>query len=160
MVTPRDLRHLAPLAPTARNPYESILLGMCAASGLAFTVGCVPTPHSVATFLPPVQRLIWGLLLCIGGILALAGSFLQRTSLFGAKLEQTGVLAIGFGCIVYGPLVLKYAGDQATFPGSVIAGIGIASFVRFFQLRKALAKAEAIIDELEAHIASMPRAGG
>jgi len=156
-VTPRDLRHLAPLAPTARNPYETILLGACAVSGLAFTVGCIPTPHSVATFLPPLQRLIWGLFLFLGGSLALVGSFLQRTSLFGARLEQTGVLAVGFGCIVYGPAVLAVGRDQAIFPGLIITGIGVASFIRWRQLNKALGQAESILDELEAHVATMPR---
>ena len=160
MVTPRDLRHLAPLAPTARNPYETVLLGMCAVAGLAFVVGCVPTPNSVAVYLPPLQRLIWGLMLAAGGGMALAGSLLQRTSLFGARIEQTGVLAIGFGCIIYGPLVLKYAHEQALFPGMIITGIGIASFIRWHQLQKALAQAESIIDELEAHVATMRSGSG
>ena len=160
MVTPREIRHLAPLAPTARNPYESILLGMCFLSGLAFMVGCIPTPNSIATYLPPLQRVIWGLMLFAGGGMALAGSYMQRTSLNGARIEQTGVLSIGFGCFIYGVAVLCFAGDQATFPGLMTCGVGVASFIRYRQLHKALKQAEAILDELEAHVATMrPRAG-
>jgi hypothetical protein len=97
----------------------------------------------------PLVRLIWELMMLIGGLLAFAGASMKRLSP-GLLLEISGCLISGFGLLTYASSVITEAGWSQ--PGwVVVTALAVGCFARALQAQRNLL----MLPVLAAHAAKL-----
>lgn len=106
-------KRLIPEWPPAWNPFEVFLLSLSVVSSVGLLRG-----HSGSQVLderlPAWEVAIWGLMLALGAITALAGVYCYRSRarlMLGLYLERTGLILIGGAAGVYSYVILTTAAD-------------------------------------------------
>jgi hypothetical protein len=102
---PRDWLHRRSLPvdrPTGPpNPFEACLLVACAVIGIATAAGFA-RPLAFQDVLPPWARLIWGGLMFVGGIAAVAGLYWPGDPVDGVLIKRGGLVTLAPLALAYG----------------------------------------------------------
>jgi hypothetical protein len=125
-----------------REGFEIYTLVLCVLGGPPIIFGDA-TPGTIQALLPHQWQLVWGLMICLGSLIALIGIFLPRRDT-GLIIEQIGMVATGVGMLAYAAAVLDAAGWSGFFPAIAVTGFGLACFRRWWRIQKALKKAEVL----------------
>jgi hypothetical protein len=120
------------------NPFETYLLGACVIQGYA-VLSRIAQPQSVQALLPPWLRILWAVLLLIGGALAVSGLY-WRDPLTGIEIKRVGLVAAGGGTCAYG-VALMFFGPQGLVAAMTCLAFAVACMVRVRQATKALNRA-------------------
>lgn len=99
-----------------RNPFEVLILIWAVAGGLIRILG-VQTPGAVTVHLPDWMGLTWYILLCIGGLVGLAGVWLRETIL-SLLVERAGLLFIGPVGLAYSLALFAVGGPDEKLLGA------------------------------------------
>lgn len=129
--------------PSSRHPFELFTLALCAFVGLPLLLD-EARPGSVAELLPDWASDIWGAMLVLGAIVALAGIY-WRNRVTGIVLEQVGLAAVGGGAIFYAMVVYVGIGTRGLYAIIFIFGFGISCIWRYFQLARYLGTLRAVV---------------
>lgn len=127
-----------------RHPFELFVLVFGLAAGIALLING-PPPGSTEELLGPVLVTVWGVMFSGGCAIALVGvlwspvaRLLKRNYHQGTGLlaEQVGLVAVGFGTVIYavGLLLLDVPLAGKIFPIALIFALGCASFWRAHQI--------------------------
>lgn len=128
--------------PAARYPADPrvvFILVACILSGLNFLAGA-PAPGTVESQLDRGWVVVWAILIGLGGLVTLIGSF--RLDVAGILLEQVGSLALLGGTGVYAVAVWTTIGGPGFYPGMFQLAFGVASLWRWGQLQSHLNAAQ------------------
>jgi hypothetical protein len=90
-----------PMGLADRNPFEAFLLLAAAVQGAAALLR-IAQPTSIAQALPPSLRVIWAILLLIGGLFTLTGLGWPGDPFTAVEIKRVGLIAAGSGAVVYG----------------------------------------------------------
>lgn len=105
MTIPRPRRQLRPLGEP--NPFEVYLLLASVLVGvLVLAHGAAPA--SITSLLPPWLRTIWAVMLCCGGVTALAGLYWPGAPFTGVEVKRVGLSAVAFGSLAWGTAAAFY----------------------------------------------------
>jgi hypothetical protein len=83
------------------NPFEACLLGACVVIGAATAVGFAQPPAFEAT-LPAWGRLLWGGLMLVGGVAAVAGLYWPGDPVDGVLIKRGGLITLAPLTLAYG----------------------------------------------------------
>lgn len=111
------------LIPLDRNPLETFLLGLCVFVG----VGSLLSPPPTAV--PDWLAVAWYLVLTVGGLLGLVGSYLPNVIL-GVLMVRAALIPLGAVAYAVG-FLLGWAGVAAV-------GFGLAAHWRAWQITRHL----------------------
>jgi hypothetical protein len=124
-----------------RHPFQTFLLALCVVSGIPLLLGAPPTA-SAAALLPPWVVTAWGASLAIGAGVAIAGSYWPKRNYATAlTLERIGLVVVGPAALLYGAIIVIYAGAAGAVPASITTGFGVASLIRSHDLGKIVRRA-------------------
>lgn len=133
--------------PAARYPADPravFVLILCVVSGIPL-VFAGATPGSIAAKLDPAWVVIWGIMLTIGALTTLIGTW--KLDADGIILEQIGSVAVGGATCVYAGAILAQVGLAGSVPASIVLGFGLSCFWRWGQLQSLLRRAEQAASE-------------
>lgn len=121
-----------------RRPHEVMLLAVSVILGVTYLAGA-PRPGSVNDLLPDVVFYSWALALVVTGTAGLTACF-SRPGHTEAQLElERGALVAQAGALIlYGTVVITYAGFGALVSATIVAGWAVANAVRAAQITKDL----------------------
>jgi hypothetical protein len=121
------------------NPFELAAVVAGIAQGLLVIVGAAD-PRSVTEALPELLLYVWAALLAAGGGATLAGLTWLGDPFTGVEIKRVGLVAIGFGALVYGSaaLLLGSVGLTVAIYNLLLAA---ACFARLVQVSRRLAQA-------------------
>lgn len=123
----------------SRHSFEIYGLCLCFVFGIPLTFGGA-TPGSIAEVLSPLQRDIWGIMLCLGAMVALVG-IAWKDRVTGIILEQIGLMAVGCSTILYALVILYVAGPSGYLSAGIVGSYGLACISRWRRLGVALKRA-------------------
>lgn len=129
-------------APAARYPADPralFVLVLCVVSGVPL-IFANATPGSITAQLDDVWVVVWGLMLTVGALTTLIGTF--KMSVDGIILEQIGSVAVGGATIIYAGAIFATVGYAGSVPAGITLGFGLACLWRWGQLQGLLRKAE------------------
>lgn len=119
-------RHHLPRDPLGeRNPFQVYLLLVALSTGVPFMFGFV-TAGTIEASLPRAYTFLWGLMLALGALAALAGMFWPRDARTGLLLKRFGLTALGFASAVYALALGARFSWEATLLVGVTAGFSAA----------------------------------
>lgn len=121
------------------NPFEAFLLAVIALQGFLVLAG-LSKPASIVSLLPNTFRIIWALLMLVGGVTSLAGLYWPGTPFTGCEVKRVGLIASGFGALAYGVALLSL-GSSAWVAASTSFFFASACVVRHWQVGRALRQA-------------------
>lgn len=98
------------------------------------------TPGTIASQLDAPWVVAWGVMLSGGSALSLLGAVRQTPN--GVIAEEVGSVALGFACLIYGCAIWGKVGWAGSVPMGILLALGVASIVRYFQLRAYLRNVE------------------
>jgi hypothetical protein len=130
-----------------RSPFQIFILLLCILAGYNFVVngeGSDIIKESMKEFY--VKS--WGTALIIGAILSLLGSMWRGKLDTGLLIERSGLYAMGGMAIIYGVLILLFAGTDASLAALTTAGFGGFCFAQVRYINKVI---NTYITQLEAH---------
>lgn len=138
------------------NPFELYLLAVCAIQGVAVLLRVV-RPASIETALSPPAglRVMWAILLIVGGVAGTAG-LLWADPFTGVEIKRIGLIAAGFGTLAYGAALIAF-GPQGWFAAGFNLAFAAACAVRTIQVTSRLTAARTQVAHLRTHT---PRSGG
>jgi hypothetical protein len=120
------------------NPFEavafatSIVIGIAAATGYA-------RPAAFHNILPAWGRIVWGVLMAVGGIAAVAGLYWPGDPVDGILIKRVGMVALGPSMIAYG-LAGLFTDPSTRIVASLFAiALGVACIWRTRQVTAAIA---------------------
>lgn len=90
-------------------------------------------PESINSYLPYWGVLIWGILLCVGSLVTLAGMAFQSVN--GIIAEQIGSVMVGATTVFYAAVALYFNGAAAVQGTGIILAWGLSCFLRWGQLQ-------------------------
>lgn len=135
-------------APAVRYPPDPralFVLLLCVIVGVPL-VFANATPGTVASQLPAPAVVAWGVMLSGGSLLTLVGAIRQTVN--GVIAEQVGSVALGFACLIYGGAIWAAVQWAGSVPMFIVIAFGLASLVRYFQLRAYLHAVEHLAQDL------------
>lgn len=102
------LRWLHRDRPTGEaNPFEVYLLVACVLVGFLI-FGAEARPQSITSLLPPLLRIVWAIMLCVGGALALIGLYWPGDPFTGVEIKRIGLYSVGIGALAWGTAAAFY----------------------------------------------------
>lgn len=113
------------------NPMEVYLLALCVLSGLVGLVVTITTGHT-ANGLPAWLSVPWNVLLTVGGLGGLAGTF-WRDAVIGQLIVRAAMWPIACGAAVYAVILGARFG---WLQGIVVAAFGAAAAWRAIQITR------------------------
>lgn len=120
------------------NPFEVWLLTACVIQGLVVLTHTA-RPPSVQALLPPWLRLLWGVLLLVGGVLSVAGLY-WPDPFTGIEIKRVGLVLAAAGVLAYGVALLA-VGPNGYLAAATNIAFAFACAVRVYQVSQALTAA-------------------
>jgi hypothetical protein len=114
------------------DPRALFMLVLCVIVGVPLAFGIV-TPGSISAQLAAPAVVAWGVMLSGGALLTLIGT--ARQSVNGVIAEQVGSVALAFACLIYAGAIWASVRWLGAVPIALVLGLGLASGLRYFQLR-------------------------
>ncbi|TFV90379.1 hypothetical protein [Blastococcus sp. CT_GayMR16] len=138
-----------PLDSARDNPFELFVLYLGLLVGAPLLFGA-PTPGSTAELLGVFWGRVWAWLLVGGCLIALTGAWwtwwcwcgrwwprIKPVASTGLLIEQLGLIAVGFGTVIYAIGVIAAGGDSGRYvPAGLVASLGLASLWRARRIRR------------------------
>lgn len=124
-----------PFKPAARYPADPravFILALSVFSGLT-ALALDAAPESLDSLLPRWGVILWGILLCLGSALTLAG--MARQTVGGIIVEQVGSVSVAATTIFYSLLAFYTVGPDALQNVGIILAWGLACAYRWGQLQ-------------------------
>jgi hypothetical protein len=128
------------------DPRALFMLILCVVVGVPLSMGNV-TPGSIADQMETPYIIAWGIMLSGGALLTLVGT--ARQTVNGVITEQVGSVALGFACLIYAGAIWGHVRWSGTVPMGIVCGLGLASGLRYFQLRAYLRDVEQLAHEIQ-----------
>lgn len=122
---------------SGRHPFETFMLALAAFASIPALFGAAPDPGSIEAALPPIGGFLWSLILTVGSIVALAGTYWKDRAT-GLILEQLGLAFVGVAAFIYTGVALSVVGLSAAIPAAIIAGFGAACLKRWRDLQSVI----------------------
>lgn len=141
--------------PAARYPADPravFILALSVFSGLT-ALALQVAPQSLEASLPAWGVIVWGVVLCTGSAVALAGMPFQTVN--GIVAEQVGSVMVGVATTYYAVLAMVVIGPSSMQSVGIILAWGLACFIRWAQLQALINTAyrikvrEEIVQELQ-----------
>lgn len=106
-----------------RSPNHSFLIGLVGLTGILIALGVSDNRIIIAMGEP--YATIWGILLTLGAIITLSGTYWRGEVLSGFLVERSGLILLGSGSILWAILVLLRIHMDGLF--SAVVTFGFAS---------------------------------
>ena len=120
-----------------RNPFEVFLLAACLVSGIVQLI-IRKQPASInAVLVDPSVRIMWNIMLIIGGGIALFG-IVQRNPYNSLRFESIGLLCTAISASVYSMAVIYFGGLQGIFAALMTLSFAAACYIRRHAIEKIL----------------------
>lgn len=115
-----------------RNPFEVFMLAWAVYVGAALTLGA-PPPGSVQALLPHWMVTAWYTLLCIGGLVGLAGVWMGDP-IRSLLVERAAMMIICPAGLLYGVVLFVTAGSAAAVAGGITIAFSLAALGRLIRI--------------------------
>jgi hypothetical protein len=116
------------------NPFEAYMFAACVAQGAVVLLGAA-RPTSIELALPTLLRVLWAVLLLVGGVAVLTGLYWPGSPLTGVEIKRPGLVAVGGAALAYGVALLPFGAA-----GMVVAianvSFSLACAVRVWQVTR------------------------
>lgn len=127
-----NMSFFKPAARYPADPRAVFILALSVFSGLT-ALALEAAPESLQAVLPRWGVILWGVLLCVGSAVTLAG--MARQTVNGIISEQVGSVAVGVTTVYYSSLAFYQIGWDALQNIGIILAWGLACFWRWGQLQ-------------------------
>ena len=127
------------------DPRALFVLVLCVIVGVPLVLANA-TPGTIAAQLDPAWVVIWGVMLSVGSLLTLVGTFKQNVN--GIIIEQVGSVAVGFACLIYALAIWFQVRWAGAVPMVIVLGWGWSCFWRWGQLQAYISKAQRVADQI------------
>lgn len=127
--------------PAARYPADPrvvFIFALSVFSGIT-TLTVKAAPQSLESVLPQWAVMTWGIILCLGSLIALIG--ISRNTLNGVIFEQVGSVMVAAATIFYSIVALMVVGLPSFSVTGIVLAWGIANLVRWIQLQMLIQQA-------------------
>jgi uncharacterized membrane protein YidH (DUF202 family) len=125
------------------HPFELLIAFLCVVTGIPLMLG-VHLSNSTAEVLPFTLQILWGVLLFIGGALAMLGLVRFHTSpearrqILALRIEQSGWIMVATALFVFGFILVTLNASGAGFVLLTYAAFIAACVCRYIALRHAV----------------------
>lgn len=119
------------------NPFEASLLLACIVVGFTAVIGYTQ-PASFEDALPPWGQRVWGALMLLGGLAAVAGLFWPWDPVDGVLIKRVGLATLCPALIAYGMAGLLTEPASRGVAAAFAVALGIACAVRVRQVTLAI----------------------
>jgi len=131
------------LVRSGRNPFEILLLVMCATVGVVGLCQPSATSNVVTSLLPTWEVIVWYAGLAIGGLVSLLGVFLS--GVVSLLIERVGLIMLTCLTLTYSTAVIAQIGIKGILPALFPALFAVACVDRFARITADLKRMENVI---------------
>lgn len=118
-----------------RHPFQTYLLSLCVVSSVPLIVG-EARPNSIDATLPDPVATAWGIMLFVGAVTALFGSYWLWDYANALTIERIGLLFAGAPAVIYGLAIAAVAGWGGAVTSALTLGFGFACLRRSRDIAK------------------------
>ena len=118
-----------------RHPFQLWVLGAFLVGGVGVLLG--PDPSSMDALVPDAIATAWAVILVLAAVGGLTAAVWPDPAT-SWLIERTALLPVGFAALAYSVAVWNVAGQRGLVSALLIAGVGIASLRRAWEVTRNL----------------------
>lgn len=126
------------VVPGRRMPHQVVILFFSALVGFVFVLRQAPAPNSLERYLDIRILWVWYLMLFVGGIVGLVGSFMKRRPYQGLLAERASMILMSTAMLIYAVAILASAGAAGITAAAYILGWAMSCLWRLWDIQKDL----------------------
>lgn len=127
------------VVPGRRMPHQIVLLVFSTLVGFTFVIRQAPAPNSLERYLDIRILWAWYLMLFVGGVIGLVGSFAKRRPYQGLLAERASQILLATAMVMYAVAIMSSAGLAGVTAAVYILGWAASCVWRLWDIQKDLA---------------------